>query len=69
MATPDEKIAVAETEITNLKSSDTDQWEHITRLEKALSRLVPVWTTVVLMAMSAMTASALTFAAMILRAA
>jgi hypothetical protein len=67
MATPDEKIAVAETEITNLKASDANQWGRITRLEKALSRLVPVWTTVVLMAMSAMTASALTFAAMILR--
>ncbi len=69
MATADEKIAVAGTEIINLKASDTDQWDHITRLEKALSRLVPVWTTVVLMAMSAMTASALTFAAMILRSA
>jgi len=50
--------------IKNLQQSDTDQWEHINRIEAALPKLIPVWVTVVLMVMSAVTASALTFAGM-----
>ena len=60
-------LAVHTEQITQLKESDNDQWEHINGLEKALHRLVPVWTTVVLMAMSAITGSALTFAGMIIK--
>ncbi len=60
-------IAVHTEQISQLKQSDTDQWEHITGLEKALTKLVPVWTTVVLMALSAITGSALTFAGMIIK--
>ena len=59
--------AVQDEQILNLQKSDGDQWEHITGLEKALRRLVPVWTTVVLMAMSALTGSAMTFAGMIIK--
>jgi len=60
-------LAVHTTQIEQLKKSDDEQWEHINGLEKALHRLVPVWTTVVLMVMSAMTGSALTFAGMIIK--
>ena len=56
-----------EKSIENLEKSDKDQWEEINGLKKALTRLVPVWTTIVLMAMSALTGSALTFAGMIIR--
>jgi hypothetical protein len=51
----------------NLKQTDDLQWDEINGLKKALTRLVPVWTTVVLMAMSALTASALTFAGMVIK--
>ena len=60
-------LAVCETEILHLQKSDNNQWEHINGLEKALSHLVPIWTTVVLTLMGAMTGSALTFAAMMFK--
>ena len=50
--------------IKTLQASDKDQWTHINKIEAALPKLVPVWVTVVLMVMSAVTASALTFAGM-----
>ena len=50
--------------IKNLKASDKDQWEHINAIESALPKLLPLWVTVVLMVMSGVTASALTFAGM-----
>ncbi len=62
-----EDCAVHEEQIKHLEKSDEDQWDHITGLETALRKLVPIWTTVVLMTMSAITGSALTFAGMILR--
>lgn len=65
--TPEERIGITETEIETLKQSDQDQWSAINDLRKFMRKLVPVWTTVVLMAMSAITASALTFAGMLLR--
>jgi hypothetical protein len=54
-------------DIDNLKKSDKSQWEHITTLEEKVGKLVPVWITIILMAMSALTGSALTFAGMILK--
>jgi hypothetical protein len=56
-----------EKSIENLEKSDKDQWDEINGLKKALTKLVPVWTTIVLMAMSALTASALTFAGMVIK--
>lgn len=54
-------------DIDNLKQSDKDQWEHITAIETALPKLVPVWITIVLTVMGAITGSALTFAAMMFK--
>lgn len=51
-------------DVENLKKSDSDQWLHITAIETALPKLLPVWVTIVLMVMSGLTASALTFAGM-----
>jgi len=56
-----------EKSIENLEKSDTDQWNHINKIEAALPRLVPVWVAIVLMVMSGLTGSALTFAGMIIR--
>jgi len=53
--------------IENLKKSDKEQWNHIDIIEAALPKLVPIWVTVVLMLSSAITASALTFAGMIIK--
>jgi hypothetical protein len=53
--------------VENLEKSDNEQWEHITAIEKALPRLMPLWVTVILMASSAVTGSALTFAGMIIK--
>jgi len=53
--------------IDNLEKSDIDQWTHINKIEAALPRLVPVWVAIVLMLMSGLTGSALTFAGMILK--
>lgn len=53
--------------VDNLKKSETEQWEHINAIEKALPRLLPLWVTVTLMLMSGVTGSALTFAGMIIK--
>jgi len=56
-----------EKSIENLEKSDVDQWTHINKIEAALPRLVPVWVALVLMLMSGLTGSALTFAGMIIK--
>jgi len=56
-----------EKSIENLEKSEIDQWTHINKIEAALPRLVPVWVAIVLMLMSGLTGSALTFAGMILK--
>ena len=65
--TGETKIAVVETEVETLKLSDIDQWLAINELRQLMHRHIQVWVTVVLMAMSAITASALTFAGMLVR--
>ena len=65
--TTDTKIAVIETEVGTLKKSDNDQWSAINEIRQYMRKLIPVWVTLVLMAMSAVTASALTFAGMAIR--
>ena len=68
------KVGVLISEVENLKSADvklgeTDnsQWTAINDIRNFMHKLVPVWVTVVLMALSAITGSALTFAGMIIR--
>ena len=61
--TSEERIGIVETEVDNLKESDSKQWSAIVRIENR----PPVWTTVVLMAFSAMSGSALTLAGMIIK--
>ncbi|MHC4620202.1 MAG: hypothetical protein ACYTEQ_20845 [Planctomycetota bacterium] len=63
----EERIGITETEIDNLKKSDDDQWKAINELRKYMQKLVPVWTAAILTVMGAITGSALTFAAMVLR--
>jgi len=53
--------------IENLKKSDEEQWGHINKIEEVLPKLLPLWVTVVLMIMSGLTGSALTFAGMIIK--
>ena len=69
--TPEERIGIVETEVDNLKGSDTDQWSAINRLKEKFDLLmrkwVPVWVTVVLTVMGTITGSALTFAGMIIK--
>lgn len=65
--TPEERIGINETEIDTLKQSDEKQWTAIDDLRQFMRKLVPVWTTIVLMVMSGVTASALTFAGMMLK--
>ena len=65
--TTDERVGIVETEVDNLKKSEDDQWTAISDLRKFMQRLVPIWTTIVLMVMSAVTASALTFAGMLIK--
>ena len=65
--TPEERIGINETEINTLKKSDNNQWGAIEDLRQFMRKLVPVWTTIVLMTMSAITASALTFAGMLIK--
>lgn len=63
----EERLGIAETEVNNLKDSDKDQWDAINELRRFMHKLVPVWTVIVLMTASSITASALTFAAMMIR--
>lgn len=58
---------VHEQQIKQLEKDTDEQWTHINDVEKSLRKLVPIWTTIVLMVMSAVTGSALTFAGMIVR--
>jgi len=62
-----QKCDIHETKIARLEKDTTDQWTHINKIEDMMRKLVPVWTTVVLMVMSGLTGSALTFAAMIMK--
>ena len=61
--TSEERIGIVETEVDNLKGSDTKQWAIIERIQNR----PPVWTTVILMAFSGISCSALTFAGMIIK--
>jgi len=54
-------------QIKTLEQSDSDQWDRINKTETALRKLVPVWTTVILMVMSFVTGSALTFSGMVIK--
>ena len=65
--TVDERVGVSESKISTLEQSDSNQWSEINKLRELMRKLVPIWTTIVLMAMSAVTGSALTFAGMIIR--
>ncbi len=65
--TSDTKIAVIENDIETLKKSDNDQWSTINEIQRYMRKLIPVWVAMVLMAMSAVTGSALTFAGMVVR--
>ncbi len=61
-------LCVQHTErIDRLITDTNEQWTHINRLEDLMRKLVPVWTTIVLMIMSGLTGSALTFAGMIIK--
>lgn len=64
---PEERIGIVETEVDNLKDSDSGQWAEINKIREFMRKLVPIWVTVVLMVMSAITGSALTFAGMLTR--
>ena len=65
--TSEERIGIVETEVDNLKESDSNQWSEISKIREFMRKLVPIWVTVVLMVMSAVTGSALTFAGMLVR--
>jgi len=67
MATPEERIGIVESEVVNLKDSDKEQQSEINRIREFMRKLIPIWVATVLMAMSAVTASALTFAGMIIK--
>jgi len=54
-------------QIDRLKKDTDEQWNHINDVERGLRKLVPIWTTVVLMVMSCLTGSALTAAGMIIK--
>jgi len=58
---------VHRSEIKQLTKDTDEQWKHINNMENALRKLVPIWTTIVLMVMSGLTGSALTFAGMIFK--
>jgi len=63
----EQPCAVHEEQISQLKSDTKDQWDHINKMDEAIRKLVPVWTTIVLMVMSGLTGSALTFAGMTIK--
>ena len=65
--TSEERIGIVETEVTNLKDSDGHQWSEINKIREFMRKLIPIWVAIVLMSMSAVTASALTFAGMIIK--
>ena len=61
------KCDVHTEQISRLAKDNDEQWTHINNVENALRKLVPIWTAVVLMVMSALTGSALTFAGMVFK--
>jgi len=69
--TSEERIGIVEALVDNLKDSDSNQWSAIDKLKEKFDLLmrkwVPVWMTLMLTGMGAITGSALTFAAMILK--
>ena len=65
--TPEERLGVMEKSVMILEKDNSKQWTQIDDLRKYMQKLVPVWTAMVLMAMSAVTASALTFAGMMIK--
>lgn len=65
--TPEERIGIVETEVGTLVKSNDEQWAAINRIREFMRKLVPIWVTIILMTMSAITASALTFAGMLIR--
>lgn len=65
--TPEERIGITETEIETLKKSDDEQWDAINDIRQFMRKLVPIWVAIVLMISSAITASALTCAGMIIK--
>lgn len=69
--TSEERIGIVETEVDNLKDSDSNQWTAINKLKERFDLLmrkwIPVWMAVVLTVMGTITGSALTFAGMIIR--
>ena len=67
MAEEKMKCDIHETKILRLEQDTIEQWMHINKLEDTMRKLVPIWTTVVLMVMSGLTGSALTFAGMIIK--
>lgn len=61
-------LCVQHTErIDRLMGDTAEQWTHINKLEDMMRKLVPVWTTIVLMVMSGVAGSAVTFAGMIIK--
>ena len=64
MTTQEINLQIHESRITRNEEDILKIWEKMTYLERALARLIPVWVALVLMAMSALTGSALTFASM-----
>jgi len=64
---PEQKCDVHAEQIKQLQESDKTQWEHINKWNEIIRKYVPVWVTIVLMAMSGLTASALTFAGMMIK--
>ncbi len=59
--------AVHTEQIEQLKKDTGEQWTAINEIRTFMRKLVPVWVTVVLMASSFITGSALTFAGMIIK--
>jgi hypothetical protein len=67
----DQQCGIHKAEIENLKKVEEQQWSAIShlrsRLDELMRKWIPVWVAVVLMAMSGVTASALTALGMALK--
>jgi len=61
------KCDVHSEQIKQLQSSDSKQWDKLNEHDGLFRKYIPVWMTVVLMVMSGLTGSALTFAGMIIK--
>lgn len=62
-----ERVNHNDAAIVDLKDDNSKQWDEINWLKKALTKLVPIWVTVVMMAMSFITGSALTYAGLVIK--